>query len=262
MLAGVNGNSLHSNILHADSAISKSLERISSGKKINQASDNPAGSAMLSAFDSQTRALTQLMSNQQSQASLLQTASSSLTTTSNILQGINNLALQASNGTLTDSDRAMIQQQINQLSTQINMSANQTQYNGQNLLDGSFSTTLQNGEQFAIDAMTANALGVGNLSVATQSDAMSASELAKSALSKVVSTQSSLGSAINGINSNIANLGTQYLNAVSAQSQIGDVDMANEIMNLTLSKMQSQASLKVFKMNEETRSTALKLLSE
>ena len=120
MLTGVNGNSLHSNILHADSAISKSLERISSGKKINQASDNPVGSAMLSAFDSQTRALTQLMSNQQSQASLLQTASSSLTTTSNILQGINSLALQASNGTLTESDRAMIQQQINQLSTQIN----------------------------------------------------------------------------------------------------------------------------------------------
>ena len=150
----------------------------------------------------------------------------------------------------------------NQLSTQINMSANQAQYNGKNLLDGSFSTTLQNGQQFAIDAMTANALGVDNLSVATQGDAMSASELAKSALSKVVSTQSSLGSVINGINSNLANLGTQYLNAVSSQSQIGDVDMANEIMNLTLSKMQSQASIKVFKMNEESRSTALKLLGE
>ena len=262
MLAGVNGNSLHTNLLHADSATAKSFERISSGKKITRASDNPAGSAMLSAFDSQTRALTQLMSNQQSQASVLQTASSSLSTTSNILQGINSLTLQAANGTLTDSDRAMIQQQINQLSSQINMSANQAQYNGQNLLDGSFSTTLQNGERFAIDAMTAQALGINNLSVATQGDAMSASELTKSALNKVVSTQSSLGSAINGINSNLANLGTQYLNAVSSQSQIGDVDMASEIMNLTLSKMQSQASMRVFKMNDDTRSNVLKLLSE
>ena len=110
--------------------------------------------------------------------------------------------------------------------------------------------------------MTANALGLNNLSVATPGEAMSASDLAKSALSKVVSTQSSLGAALNGINSNIANLGNQYMNAVSAQSQIGDVDMANEIMNLTLSKMQSQASLKVYKMNEDTRSNVLNLLKE
>ena len=183
MLTGVGGNNLHTNLLHADSAISKSVGRISSGKRINRASEDPAGNAMLSAFDSQSRALAQMMSNQQSQASVLQTASSSLTTTSNILQGINSLALQASNGTLTESDRAMIQQQINQLSTQINMSANQTQYNGQNLLDGSFSTTLQNGEKFAIDSMTASALGLNNLSVATPQEAMSASDLAKSALS-------------------------------------------------------------------------------
>ena len=262
MLAGVSGNSLHSNLLRADVATNKSLERISSGKKINHASENPVGSAMLSAFDSQSRALAQLMSNQQSQASVLQTASSSLTTTSNILQGINSLALQASNGTLTDSDRAMIQQQINQLSSQINMSANQAQYNGQNLLDGSFSTTLQNGEKFAIDSMTADAVGLNKLSVATQGDAMSASDLAKSALNKVVSTQSSLGAAISGINSNIANLGTQYMNAVSAQSQIGDVDMAGEIMNLTFSQIQSQATLKVYSMNENTRSNVLNLLKE
>ncbi len=262
MLTGVNGNSLHTNLLHADSSISKSVERLSSGKKINHASEDPVGSAMLSAFDSQSRALAQLMSNQQSQASVLQTASSSLTTTSNILQGINSLALQASNGTLTESDRAMIQQQINQLSSQINMSASQTQYNGQNLLDGSFSTTLENGQKFAIDAMTAEALGVNNLSVATQGDAMSTSNVAKSALNKVVSTQSNLGAVLNGINSNIANLGNQYMNAVSAQSQIGDVDMANEIMNLTLSKMQSQASLRVYKMNEDTRSNVLNLLRE
>lgn len=262
MLAGVNGNSLHTNLLHADSATAKSLERISSGKKINHASENPVGSAMLSAFDSQTRALTQMMSNQQSQASVLQSASSSLTTTTNILQGINSLTLQASNGTLTDSDRAMIQQQINQLSSQINMSANQAQYNGQNLLDGSFTTTLQNGQQFAIDAMTSKALGLDGLSVATQGDAMSATEFVKSALNKVVSTQSSLGSVLNGISSNLANLGTQYLNAVSAQSQIGDVDMASEIVNMTMSKLQSEASLKVFKMNDDTRSNLLKLLGE
>ena len=262
MLAGVNGNSLHTNLFQADNATAKSLERISSGKKITRASDNPVASAIVSAFDSQSRALTQMMSNQQSQVSVLQSASSSLTTTTNILQGINSLTLQASNGTLTDSDRAMIQQQINQLSSQINMSANQAQYNGQNLLDGSFTTTLQNGQQFAIDAMTSNALGLDGLSVATQGDAMSAMESVKSALNKVVSTQSSLGSVINGISSNLANLGTQYLNSVSAQSQIGDVDMASEIVNLTMSKLQSEASLKVFKMNDDTRSNVLKLLGE
>lgn len=262
MLTGVNGNSLRNNLLHADSATNKSLERISSGKKINHASEDAVGTALLSAFDSQARSLSQMMANEQSQSSLLETASGSLTTTSNILQGINSLALQASNGTLTDSDRRMIQQQIDELSSQINLGASQAQFNGQNLLDGSFSTTLQNGQQLSIDAMTTNGLGLGNLSVLTQSDAMAASQLTKSALSKVTSTMGGIGSAINGINSNLANLGTQYLNTVSAQSQIGDVDMASEIMNLTMSKMQSQASLKIFKMNDDSRSNVLKLLGE
>jgi flagellin len=262
MLTGVNGNSLRNNILHADSAKSKSLERISSGKKVNHAKDDPVGNAMLSAFDSQARALSQMMANEQSQSSLLQSASGSLTTTSNILQSINSLSLQASNSTLTDSDRRMIQQQIDELSSQINLGANQAQFNGQNLLDGSFSTTLQNGQQFSIDAMTTSGLGLNNLSVATIGDAMTASQLSKSALGKVASAQSNIGAALNGIDSNLANLGTQYLNAVSAQSQIGDVDMASEIMNLTMSKMQSQASLKIFKMNDDSRSNVLKLLGE
>ena len=262
MLTGVNGNSLRSNILHADSATNKSIERISSGKKINRASEDAVGTAMLSAFDSQARALSQMMNNEQSQASLLQTASTSLSTTSNILQGINSLALQASNGTLTESDRRMIQQQIDELSSQINMGASQAQFNGQNLLDGSYSTTLQNGQQFSIGAMTTDGLGLSNLSVATPDQAMAASQLSKAALSKVTSAMGGIGSVINGINSNIANLGTQYLNTVSALSQIGDVDMASEIMNLTMSKMQSQASLKVFKMNDDSRSNVLKLLGE
>ena len=110
---GIGSNSLHTSILRADSAASKSIQRISSGKKIGQASDNPAGSEMLSAFDAQARAMTQMMANQQSQASVLQTASSSLTTSTNILQSLSSLTAQAANGTLTDQDRAAIQQQIN-----------------------------------------------------------------------------------------------------------------------------------------------------
>ena len=259
---GIGSNSLHTSLLRADSAASKSIQRISSGKKITQASDNAAGSEMLSAFDAQARAMTQLMANQQSQASVLQTASSSLTTSTNILQSLSSLTAQAANGTLTDQDRAQIQQQINQLSSQIDMSANQSQFNGQNLLDGTFSTQLQNGQKFAIDAMTANALGLNGLSVATQGDATSAMGTVQNALNKVLSTQSGIGSVLNGISSSIANLQNQQMNALSAQSQIGDVDVASEVMKLTMSQMNAQESFRVFNMNESTRSNIMNLLSD
>lgn len=259
---GIGSNSLHTSLLRADSAASKSIQRISSGKKINRASEDPAGSQMLSSFDAQARALTQMMSNQQSQASVLQTASSSLTTSASILQSLSSLTTQAANGTLTDSDRAAIQQQINQLSSQIDMSANQSQFNGQNLLDGTFSTQLENGQKFAIDAMNAKALGLNNLSVATQSDAVSAMDMVKSAIGKLSSTQSGIGSALNGITSSITNLQNQQMNALSAKSQIGDLDMANEVVKLTMNQIQSQATLRVFGMNESTRSNVLNLLAE
>ncbi len=262
MLTGVGSSSIHTNLLQAGSARSKAIQHLASGKAINRASEDVAGSSMLAAFESQTRSLSQMMSNQQSQSNLLQTASGSLSSTSDILQNINDLALQASNGTLTDDDRAAIQQQIDQLSSQITDGANQAQFNGQNLLDGSFSTTLQNGDKLSIGSMTAEGLGIDKLSVATQADAMAATQQIASAMNKVVSTQGNLGSAINGISSSLNNLNNQYMNGLSAQSSIGDVDFANEVMNLTLSRMQSQASLSVFNMNNESRSNVLRLLSE
>lgn len=262
MLSGVNGNSLHSSVLGADRSLSKSIEKIASGKKINKASDDPAGSAMLSAMEAQSRGLVQMMANQQSQASVLQTASDSLSTTSSMLQSINNLSLQASNGTLTKSDRAMIQNQISQLMTQINMSSNQTQFNGQNLLDGTFNTTLPDGAAFSIPSMSADALGLSGISVETQGQAMNASALAQSAIGAVSSLQGSLGAALNGINSSISSLSSQYMNAISAGSQIGDVDMAQAIMDMTTAQIQSKASLSVFKMNDDTRSRVLDLLAD
>ena len=142
------------------------------------------------------------------------------------------------------------------------MGASQTQYNGKNLLDGSFNTVLPSGENFAIGDMSATGLGLGNLSVATMGDASNAISTVQSAIGKVSSVQGALGSAINGIGSSVSNLQQQFVNATSAQSQIGDVDMAEAIMNMTMNSVQQQASMSVFKMGLDTRSNAVSLLSE
>lgn len=261
MLIGVNNSSLHSGVLRTDNAISKSAQRIASGKNIIQASEDPAGNSMLSSLESQARGITQLMSNQQNQASLLQTASASLSATSSLLQSLNQLSIQAGNSSLSESDRAKIQQEINQLSNQISINAN-AQYNGKNLLDGSFSTTLENGQLFSIEPMTAEALGLNKLSVINREEALLAQGISESALNKVSSTQSSISTILNGISSNLTNLQNQYLNVTSSKSQIEDVNMAKEIINLTLSQMQSHASIQVYGMNEESRSKVISLLSE
>lgn len=262
MLTGVNNGSLHSNVLRTDNAISRSAQRIASGKNIIQTSDDPAGSSTLSALESKARNITQLMSSQQNQASLLQTASASLSETSGILQRLHKLSIQGANGSLSNSDRGKIQQEFNQLSNQIDTNINQTQYNGRTLLDGSFSTILENNRPFSIESMTAQALGLDNLSVITPKEALLAQDVSQSALNKVSSTLSSIGSILSGITSSLTNLQNQYLNVTSAKSQIEDVNMAKEIMNLTLSQMQSRATIQVYGMNEESRSKVINLLSE
>lgn len=259
---GIGSKSLQVNLSQAERATSKSVQRIASGKKIEKASDNVADSQILTSFDAKTRALTQMMSNEQSQASVLQSASDSLSTSANILQSLSTLTNQAANGTLTEQERTAIQQQIEQLASQVDSTANQSQYNGRNLLDGTFSTQLQNGKRFAIDAMTANALGLNNISVATMDGAKSAMGSIQSALNKVVSAQGSIGSALKGISSNISNLQNQQMNSISAKSQVGDVDLANEAMNMALNQIKSGAAFKAFNIGESTRLNALNILAE
>lgn len=257
-----NPDRIHSNLLRTDEARSKSLERLASGKRINKASDDPAGSAMVMAFESQTRGLIKQIGNRQDQVSMLQTAEGALSSTGDMLQRINELSVQSANGTLTDSDRQNIQLEVDQLTAQIDQNANNAVYNDKKLLDGSLKLNLQSGETFAQPAATAEALGVSGLSLATADGASRALAQTGQAINNVTSQQSSIGAAVNGIASQVSTLQNELVNVTAAQSRIEDVDMAAELISLSLESLQSKFAIKAFKMQDETRQTVLNLLGD
>lgn len=121
-----------------DNLLSKSLERLSSGLKINHAKDNPAGLAMAKRMNAQIEGLSVASQNSSDGVSIIETADGALTEVAEMLQRINELAVKASNGTMKDQDRSTIQDEVKQLKEEITRVAQTTQFNGQKLLNGEF----------------------------------------------------------------------------------------------------------------------------
>lgn len=263
-MIGKTGNALktHSNLLKADDSKNKTLNRIASGKRINSASDDPAGLAMAMSMESQNRGLVMQISNRQDEVSLLQTAEGALGSTNDMLQRINELSVQAANGTLTDSDRGAIQLEVDQLRQQIDQTANNTNYNTKNLLDGSLDLQLQNGQNFSIPAMNSSSLGLDQADLTTASGASQSIGNVSQALNQVSSQRGTIGAVQNGITSEINNLRTELINQTAAQSRVEDADMAMEIINMYRSELQSKTAIKAFKMQDENRTTVLSLLGD
>lgn len=255
-----NSDRIHNRLLKTGEAKNENIGRIASGKKINKGSDDPAGLAMVMAFESQTRGLLKQISSRQDEISMLQTAEGALSSTSDMLQRINELAVQSANGTLTDSDRQNMQLEVDQLRQQINLNAQQTQYNGKKLLDGSLLVELQSGETFSAAAADANALNLQNIDLVNNPAA--AMSLAGQAVNSVSAMRSNMGAAVNGISAQVSSLQTEFINATSAQSRIQDADMAAELINLSLNELQSKFAIKAFKMQDENRATVLQLLAD
>ena len=145
----------------ASSALSNSMERLSTGKRINSAKDDAAGLAISSRMQSQTRSMTVAIRNANDGISLAQTAEGGLSEVTNMLQRMKELATQSANGTLKDSDRTALQAEMTQLTAEIDKEAKSTTFNGVNLLDGSTaSVKLQTG----IDAGSTISMSLANVS--------------------------------------------------------------------------------------------------
>lgn len=129
----------NNNLANNDSAVAKSLQRLSSGLKINSAKDNPAGLAMAKRMNAQLMGLSMANQNASDGVSIIETADGAMSEISEMLQRMNELAVKAANGVESDGDRDVIQKEINQLSEEINRVAETTEFNGQKLLNGEFS---------------------------------------------------------------------------------------------------------------------------
>ncbi len=257
-----NANRLHGNIVRADKAKSASLSRLASGKRIQKGSDDPAGLAMAMGIESQTRGLIQQINSRQSEISLLQTAEGTIASSSDILQRISELSVQASNGTLTDSDRGNIQLEVDQLKQQLNQNAGNAQFNGKKLLDGSMNLSLQGGQTLSLPALDTTALNLDEMSLQSAEGATMAISTSQAAIANLSSLRGNIGSAVNGISSQVSALQTELVNATASRSRIEDADMAAEIINMNLANLQTKFAIKAFKFQDENRATILNLLND
>lgn len=242
-----------------NSNVAKSLEKLSSGLRINRAGDDAAGLAISEKMRGQIRGLDMAVKNAQDGISLIQTAEGALNETHAILQRMRELAVQAANDTNTDTDRGALQDEVNQLIEEINRIADTTEFNTKKLLNGSL--VLSNGSggvlfhiganenqniRLGISTMTASALltgtTIGKVDINTQTGANVAITTIQTAIDKVSKERSNLGAVQNRLEHTINNLGTASENLSAAESRIRDVDMAKEMMEFTKNSILSQSA--------------------
>ncbi|WP_031407016.1 flagellin Hag [Geobacillus vulcani] len=249
-------------------AAAKNMEKLSSGLRINRAGDDAAGLAISEKMRGQIRGLEMAAKNSQDAISLIQTAEGALNETHAILQRMRELAVQGANDTNTTIDRNNIQDELNQLIAEIDRISNTTQFNTQNLLDGSFTGTFQVGANngqiitFSIATMNSSALTVTTsaISVANNALASTAIQNIDNAINAVSKERSKLGALQNRLEHTINNLSTSAENLTAAESRIRDVDMAKEMMEFTKNNILTQAAQAMLAQSNQLPQAVLQLL--
>lgn len=237
---------------NANNAQASSMEKLSSGLRINKAGDDAAGLAISEKMRGQIRGLDMAAKNSQDGISLIQTAEGALNETHSILQRMRELAVQGANDTNVTDDRTALQDEMNQLSSEIDRIAKTTQFNTQTLLSatGGFKATLQIGAnkdqviQIQISNMNTASLSLGAASINVKSHASAGTAITAldNAIKLVSKQRSKLGAFQNRLDHTINNLSTSSENLTAAESRIRDVDMAKEMMQQTKASILSQAS--------------------
>lgn len=248
--------------------IQKSIEKLSSGYRINRAGDDAAGLSISEKMRGQIRGLQQASRNAQDGISLIQTAEGALNETHSILQRMRELAVQAANDTNVTADRNSIQNELDQLAEEITRIANETEFNTQKLIAASgtyyFQIGANSGQTIALSltTMTATALSLTAtaIKVDTITNASAAISNIDTAIESVSTARSELGAVQNRLEHTIANLDAGAENLQAAESRIRDVDMAKEMMTFTKNSILQQAATAMLAQANQTPQTVLQLL--
>jgi flagellin len=238
---------------NASNAQSSSMEKLSSGLRINRAGDDAAGLAISEKMRSQVRGLDQASANAQDGISLIQTAEGALNEVHDILQRQRELAVQSSNDTNTDADRAQLDKEFQQLTAEIERIGQNTEFNTQKIisadqtLDIAVGANTAQNMQLTWKAQLSTALGedatdISGQKVGTKADAQTAIAEMDKAIESVSKSRSAMGAFQNRLEHTINNLGTASENLTAAESRIRDVDMAKEMMEQTKNSILAQAS--------------------
>lgn len=247
--------------------VSKSLEKLASGYRINRAGDDAAGLAISESMKAQIKGLEAASSNSQDAISLVQTAEGALTEVHDMLNRMVELATKAANGTYTDAQRDNYQDEVEQLQAEIDRIATSTKFNDTVLLDGSFQnkgmqvgTSATEAISVSIGDMQADALGVNTVDVSSQTGAKAAISGINAAINTVSDTRSLLGATQNRLEHTINNLDTTAENLSAANSRIRDTDMAKEMMKYTQMNVLVQSAQAMLAQANQQPQSVLQLL--
>jgi len=251
-----------------------SMNRLSSGKRINSAADDAAGLAIATRMRARQSGLEKASQNTQDGMSLIRTAESAMNSVSNILTRMRDIAVQSSNGTNTDKNQSALQKEFAELQEQINYIANNTEFNDQNLLAGTAASgtvikietldSSSSAQQIAITIANTSvgSLGVGSTaaSIGTSTAALAAISSIDAALQTVAANRATLGATLNRLDRNVENLNNQATNMASSASQIEDADMAKEMSEMTKYKILNEAGISMLSQANQTPQMVSKLL--
>jgi flagellin len=258
------------NLSVTDGQMAKSLEKLSSGFRINRAADDAAGLAISEGLRSQVGGLKVAVRNAQDGVSVVQTAEGALTEVHSILQRMRDLAVQGANGSNDTNSHAALQAENDQLVEELNRIADKTTFNNVKLLDGSFDKAFQVGyasgdtmqvaiaSGVATEGFDATDLGVATNVLATGSAA--AITAVDGAIAEVSTARAKLGALQNRFEHTITNLNVAVENLSASESRIRDTDMAAEMVQFTRAQILSQAGTAMLAQANQAPQGVLRLL--
>ena len=262
-------------------ASQQNIEALSSGQRINRAGDDASGLAVSEKLRSQVRGLNQAERNIQNAVSFIQTTEGYLQTSQDILQRLRELSVQSANGIYTAEDRMQIQVEVSQLVDEINRVASHAQFNGMNILTGSFAensavgmtmqfqvgANMDQSERVFVGTMTAQALGLENtqgeagmISISTVEASNTAIGLIDSALRRVSQQRADLGAYQNRFETASQGVAIASENLAASESRIRDVNMASEVVDYTRNQILVQSNTAMLAQANTQAQSVLQLL--
>jgi len=254
----------------ANKMLGVSMERLSTGKRINSAKDDAAGLAISTSMTSQIRGMSQGMRNANDGISLAQTADGALSEVTNMLQRVRELAIQSASGTYQNTDRTAMQQEVTALTEQIDDVLSQSEFNGNTLFSTTSGTDLtfdiqtgaNSGETVTLTSTAINGtlIDATALDVSTAATATTTLDNVDNALDEVNATRASLGAGQNRLESVVNNLTSTVTNLSDARSRIEDADYAVETTAMAKAQILSQASTAMIAQANQAQQNVMSLL--
>jgi flagellin len=253
----------HRALLQNNDKLAKSMERLSSGYRINRAADDAAGLAISERMRAQINGVQQATRNAQDGISLVQTAEGSLDEVHSMLQRVRELAVQFKNGSLSTQDRAALQSEVNQLASEIERIGSSAEFNGIKVLNGATTMTFQIGANDS-DFVSVGTISLGS-SIGANVFALSSTQNADlseidSAIDAVSAQRSTFGAVQNRFEHLMSGLSVYHENLVSSESRIRDVDMAEEMTQMTKYQILQQAGTAMLAQANQMPQSVLSLL--